>query len=73
MRIHDADRHICHLHTIHVMKLARRSPMRVHEVAGESAVYYPHHVSVYSSSLLSVFMMRNVSFSMCLTICYPHS
>jgi hypothetical protein len=32
--------HIC---TIHTMKVARRPPMRVHDVAGESAVYYPHN------------------------------
>ncbi len=29
--------------TIHVMKVFRQSPMRVHDVAGKSAVYYPHH------------------------------
>jgi hypothetical protein len=29
--------------TIHIMKVLRQSPMRIHEVAGKSAIYYPHH------------------------------
>jgi hypothetical protein len=29
--------------TIHIMKVSRQSPMRVHDVAGKSAVCYPHH------------------------------
>jgi hypothetical protein len=29
--------------TIHVMKVFGQSPMCVHDVAGKSAVYYPHH------------------------------
>jgi hypothetical protein len=28
---------------IHIMKVLRQSPMRVHKVAGKSAFYYPHH------------------------------
>jgi hypothetical protein len=30
-------------HTVHVMKVPWRSPMHVHNVAGESADYYSHH------------------------------
>ncbi len=33
--------------TICTMKAARWSPMHVHNVAGESAVYYLHHEGVY--------------------------
>jgi hypothetical protein len=29
--------------TIHIMKVLRQSPMRIHDVAGKSAIYYPHH------------------------------
>ncbi len=29
--------------TIHIMKVPRQSPMRIHEVAGKSDIYYPHH------------------------------
>ncbi len=29
--------------TIHIMKVLRRSPMRIHDVVGKSVVYYPHH------------------------------
>jgi hypothetical protein len=29
--------------TIHIMKMLRQSPMRIHDVAGKSAIYYPHH------------------------------
>jgi hypothetical protein len=29
--------------TIHIMKVLRQSPMRIHDVAGKSAIYHPHH------------------------------
>jgi hypothetical protein len=29
--------------TIHIMKVLRQSPMRIHDVVGKSAIYYPHH------------------------------
>ncbi len=29
--------------TIHIMKVPRQSPRRIHDVAGISAIYYPHH------------------------------
>jgi hypothetical protein len=29
--------------TIHIMEVLRQSPMHIHDVAGKSAVYYPHH------------------------------
>jgi hypothetical protein len=29
--------------TIHTMKVAMRSPMCVHDVVGESSIYYLHH------------------------------
>jgi hypothetical protein len=29
--------------TIHIRKVPRQSPMRIHDVAGKSAIYYPHH------------------------------
>jgi hypothetical protein len=29
--------------TIHIMKVLRQSPMRIHDVVGKSVVYYPHH------------------------------
>ncbi len=29
--------------TIHIMKVLRQSPMRIHDVMGKFAVYYPHH------------------------------
>jgi hypothetical protein len=29
--------------TIHIMKVLRQSPMHIHDVAGKSAIYYPHH------------------------------
>jgi hypothetical protein len=29
--------------TIHIMKVLRQSPMRIHDVAGKFAIYYPHH------------------------------
>jgi hypothetical protein len=28
---------------IHITKVPRQSPMRIHDVAGKSAIYYPHH------------------------------
>jgi hypothetical protein len=30
-------------YTIHIMKVLRQSPMRIHDVTGQSAIYYPHH------------------------------
>jgi hypothetical protein len=29
--------------TIHIMKVLRQSPIRVHDVVGKVAIYYPHH------------------------------
>jgi hypothetical protein len=29
--------------TIHIMKVLRQSSMRIHDEAGKSAIYYPHH------------------------------
>jgi hypothetical protein len=29
--------------TIHIMKVLRHSPMRIHDMVGKSAIYYPHH------------------------------
>jgi hypothetical protein len=29
--------------TIRIMKVLRQSPLRIREVVGKSAVYYPHH------------------------------
>ncbi len=29
--------------TIHIMKVLRQSPMRIHDVVGKSDVCYPHH------------------------------
>jgi hypothetical protein len=29
--------------SIHIMKVLKHFPMRVHDVAVKSAVYYPHH------------------------------
>jgi hypothetical protein len=29
--------------TIHIMKVLRQSPMRIHDVEGKSDIYYPHH------------------------------
>jgi hypothetical protein len=29
--------------TIHIMKVLRQSPMRIHDAVGKSAVCYPHH------------------------------
>ncbi len=29
--------------TIHIMKVLRQSPIRIHDVPGKSAIYYPHH------------------------------
>jgi hypothetical protein len=32
-------------HTIHIMQVPRWSPLHVHDMAGISAIYYPHHES----------------------------
>jgi hypothetical protein len=32
--------------TIHIMKGVRQSIMRIHDVAGKSAVYCPHHEGI---------------------------
>ncbi len=32
--------------TIHIMKVLRQSPMHIHDVAGKSAIYNPHHEGV---------------------------
>jgi hypothetical protein len=45
MHIQDAGRRTCHLLSTSC-KAARRSPMRVHDVAGESTIYYQHHQGV---------------------------
>jgi hypothetical protein len=29
--------------TIRIMQVLRQSPMRIHDVVGKSAIYYPHH------------------------------
>jgi hypothetical protein len=29
--------------TIHIIKVLKQSPIRSHDVAGKSAIYYPHH------------------------------
>jgi hypothetical protein len=29
--------------TIHIMKVLRQSPRRIHDVAGKFVIYYPHH------------------------------
>ncbi len=29
--------------TIQIMKVLRQSPMHIHDVAGKSAIYHPHH------------------------------
>jgi hypothetical protein len=29
--------------TIHIMKVPRQYPRHIHDVAGKSAIYYPHH------------------------------
>jgi hypothetical protein len=29
--------------TIHIIKVLRQSPMLIHDVAGKSAIHYPHH------------------------------
>jgi hypothetical protein len=29
--------------TIYIMKVFRQSPMHIRDVAGKSAIYYPHH------------------------------
>jgi hypothetical protein len=29
--------------TIHIMKVLRQSPMRIHDVPGKSAIYCPYH------------------------------
>jgi hypothetical protein len=42
--------------TIHIMKVAMQSPMCVHDVLGESAIYYPHH----EAALLSTFVKKMV-------------
>jgi hypothetical protein len=39
-------------HSIDIMKMLRQTPMRIHDLAGESAVYYQK----MPSSLLSAFM-----------------
>jgi hypothetical protein len=31
------------LHTIHIMTVARQSPLLVHNVAGKAAIFYLHH------------------------------
>jgi hypothetical protein len=33
--------------TIRIMKVLRQSPMRIHDVVGKSAIYYPHHEDAY--------------------------
>jgi hypothetical protein len=45
---------------IRTMKADRRSPMRVYDVAGESAVYYSHHDSVHFNA--SACMIQYVKF-----------
>jgi hypothetical protein len=30
-------------HTVHIMEATQQSPMHVHDVAGESAIYYSRH------------------------------
>jgi hypothetical protein len=32
--------------TIHIMQVLRQSPMRIHDVTGKFAIYYPHHEDV---------------------------
>jgi hypothetical protein len=43
LRIRIAENTPTSLFTIHIMKVPRQSPMRIHDVAGKSAIYYPHH------------------------------
>jgi hypothetical protein len=42
-RIRIAENTPTFLFTIHIMKVLRQSPMRIHDVVGKSAVYYSHH------------------------------
>jgi hypothetical protein len=45
--------------TIHIMKVLSQSPMRIHDVTGKFAIYYPHHEDMKTpSSLLSAFMKK---------------
>jgi hypothetical protein len=42
-RIQIAENTLTYPFTIHIMKVLRRSPSRIHDVVGKSVVYYPHH------------------------------
>jgi hypothetical protein len=43
LRIRIAENTPTSLFTIHIMKVPRQSPILIHDVAGKSAIYYPHH------------------------------
>jgi hypothetical protein len=42
-RIRIAENTLTSRFTIHIMKVLRQSPMRIHDMVGKSAVCYPHH------------------------------
>jgi hypothetical protein len=54
---------------IRIMKVAKRSPMRINDVTGKSAI----NIMKVGPSLLSVLLIRNTEFRMRLAFCYPHS
>jgi hypothetical protein len=57
------------LSAIRIMKVAKRSPMRINDVTGKSAI----NIMKVGTSLLSVLLIWNTEFRMRLTFCYPHS
>ncbi len=67
--------------TIHITKVPRQLDMHVHDVAGQSVVYYTHHEGtqciarpfhVENNRAPSISQMWNVKFRIGLDIYYPH-
>jgi hypothetical protein len=82
LRIQTAENTPTSRFTIHIMKVLRQSPIRVHDVVGKFAIYYPHHEGAYFiakrfheeiSMVLPTSWMWNVKLRMCIAIYYPHS
>jgi hypothetical protein len=46
-RIQIAENMLTYRFTIHIVKVLRQSPIRIHDVVGKSAVYYLHHEGAY--------------------------
>ncbi len=70
MHMHEDAGYIC-CFSIHIMKAARRSPVRVIMMWWANLPSALRKMKVHSS-LLGVFMMRNVNFRMRLAIYYPY-